>query len=610
MYIRRSRRRNGVHLSIIDAYWDPEIKNSRQITVKSLGTLEDLAKIHPDPEAYAQQVLEELEAEKAAATEYHHTVNLQEKHKKIGDGSDIPVYSDEIKNVGYGVLKRVYLDLRLDKFWAWKSRDWDANYSPDQIFRLLVFGRLLFPGSLAQIYEKRNWLFEPIDDFSPGEVCHCLELIAQNQDAIQEWTFRMSRSIAPGDLSLTYLYRTDFRFGTPRPGAGLPEDSGDAAERETGKEPGQEAVTGMALLTDQNGIPLGFDLIHGGESEKVSILNRLREVCPGARTILVADGGPGALDHLCPADAELLAESGGRCGYLFRETAVGQDEELRNWILDEQGYHTARIDRKKVPADLDEDPGGPDQGKRLKFIHKSRMAKCSVPVNPAAAGGTARQTPVVLDQKQVVYYSGQFARRQKRQRDALVARAADLIAHPEKYNRITAAGADAYVLNLSFDDRGNVLESAAMSLDEEKIREEARLDGYCVIRSSELRMSDWELRTACSGLNETARAFRGADRDFDACPASAQTGSRVDALFTVRYIALLILRLLQFRLQGRYPAERILQSLRSYVCDPISENLFKFPYYDGILESCEKALDLELDRVYLKRNEVRKLLRY
>lgn len=45
----------------------------------------------------------------------------------------------------------------------------------------------------------------------------------------------------------------------------------------------------------------------------------------------------------------------------------------------------------------------------------------------------------------MAYYSEKYARKQKRDREIMVASAKDLIAHPKKYDKVTAAGSGAYV---------------------------------------------------------------------------------------------------------------------------------------------------------------------
>jgi hypothetical protein len=64
-----------------------------------------------------------------------------EKSVSITISSDekMPIDTNSSKNVGYGILKTLYKQLELDKFWNWKTRNHSAAYSVDQIFRLLIF---------------------------------------------------------------------------------------------------------------------------------------------------------------------------------------------------------------------------------------------------------------------------------------------------------------------------------------------------------------------------------------------------------------------------------------------------------------------------------------
>ncbi len=59
----------------------------------------------------------------------------------------------------------------------------------------------------------------------------------------------------------------------------------------------------------------------------------------------------------------------------------------------------------------------------------------------------------------MVYYSEKYAKRQRADREAMIARAKDLIKYPKKYDRVTSKGSAAYVLNIAFDkSTGEVVE--------------------------------------------------------------------------------------------------------------------------------------------------------
>ena len=85
---------------------------------------------------------------------------------------------------------------------------------------------------------------------------------------------------------------------------------------------------------------------------------------------------------------------------------------------------------------------------------------------------------VSIDQKQMAYYSEKYAKKQKADREVMIQRAKDLIKHPKKYDKITAAGSGAYVQNIAFDkSTGEIIEGRELVLDEAKIAEEENMTG-------------------------------------------------------------------------------------------------------------------------------------
>ena len=52
------------------------------------------------------------------------------------------------------------------------------------------------------------------------------------------------------------------------------------------------------------------------------------------------------------------------------------------------------------------------------------------------------------------------------------------------------------------------------------------------------------------------------------------------------------------------------ESLKKYCCVPLDTNNYKFTYFDDILNSCEKAFDIELSNRYRTRQQIQRLLKY
>ena len=112
-------------------------------------------------------------------------------------------------------------------------------------------------------------------------------------------------------------------------------------------------------------------------------------------------------------------------------------------------------------------------------------------------------------QKQLVFYSEKYAKKQEKERELVVKKAMDLIANPGKYTKTTSVGAAGYVKNIKFNkDTGEIADGVNLSLDIEKIKEEEKFDGYYSIVTSEKHLSDQEIHEIYRQLWEIEESFK------------------------------------------------------------------------------------------------------
>src|SRR5690606_41800208 len=93
-------------------------------------------------------------------------------------------------------------------------------------------------------------------------------------------------------------------------------------------------------------------------------------------------------------------------------------------------------------------------------------------------------------------------------------------------------------------------------------------------------------------------------------PIFVRTREHINAHFLVCFVALLILRILEFKLGKKYSIRRIRESLIEYSCTYIEQNIHVFNYRDEILCSLEKIFDLNLKKKYMSTSEIKKILEY
>lgn len=603
MYLHKQKKPNGdVYLSIKEKYHVPK-KGSRERTVESVGYLSVLEAQYDDPIAFFTQRAIQLTAEKKESKSKAITIDSTEELTKD---------EDNLKNVGYGILKEIYRGLELDRFWRWKTRGKKIQYNQELIFRLLVFSRILYPGSKKEAFDRKDIFFEPFDGFSLDDVYHSLDLIAENINALQQWLYKRSGRLLERDMSVSYFDCTNYYFDIGRPDVDLLDESGnpvdkdgnptDAKYRKRGPEKNHrpDPIVGMGLLMDRNGIPLAYDLYPGNESEKVHmrpVLNRVKNEFSDTRTIIVADRGLNTSDNIYFINGDNKGNINERDGYVYGQSVRGADAEFKAWVL-AGGYQ--------------KDSSPTDDGGKVVFVHKSRIHPKEIHVNVTVPGRKKPMKKTVrIDQKQMVYYSEKYAKKQRADRNAMIARAEDLISHPKKYDRISSAGSKAYVKNIAFNkETGEIIDGRMLSLDYEKIAEEEKYDGYYSIVTSELEITDKELREIYRGLSRIEDTFKVSKTEFEARPVYVWTNEHIDAHFATCFAALVIIRILQAKLGNQYPAGQILESLRKYRCTKLDGNYYQFLYYDGILEQCGKTFGIELKIKYHTRQEIQRILRY
>ena len=601
MYLKQITKKGVTRLYFYESYYKNKKTTSR--SVEALGRLDELQKLYPDPVSHFKKIAEERNAE------YKLKKNLS---ISIDMTAQLETGEDNLKNVGYGILKLLYKELALEKFWNWKTKGRKFQYSPEQIFRLLVFSRVLYPDSKKATFDNRDIFFEGFDGFNLDAVYDSLDFFAENQEALQKWVFEHSEKVCTRDISVSYFDCTNYYFDIGRPDLDTLDDGGkpidkngnptDAKYRKRGPEKNHrpDPIVEMGLLMDRNGIPVAYDIFPGNESEKVHmrpIISRVKKEFSDTRIIFVADRGLNTSDNIYFLNGDNKGDDNRRDGYVYGQSIRGADKDFKAWVL--QGGYTA-------------DTVADDDGNEIKFRHKSRIYPKEIQVNVSVPGQKKKKKKKVkIDQKQMVYYSEKYAKKQRMDRQVMIERAKDLIEHPKKYDKVTSAGSAAYVLNIAFDKTtGEIVGGKSLGLNLDKIQEDALYDGYYSIVTSELKMKDLEMRDVYRGLARIEDTFKISKTEFETRPIYVWTNEHIDAHFSTCFLALVLIRLLQAKLGHQYPVARILDSLRSYSCTKIDINTHQFLYYDEILNACENAFGIELKNKYRSQLEVRRMLKY
>ena len=482
------------------------------------------------------------------------------------------------------------------------------EYDLDKIFQLMVFSRILFPASKKKTFENRYNFFESFDDFALEDVYRSLDIFGEHEEELQKWIYDHSVTKYHRDLSVTFFDCTNYYYDISKPDIDDLDDDGNLIlkrYRKYGPEKNhrKDPIVELGLLMDNTGIPLAYDLFPGNESEKIHmlpIINRARNQYGFGRTIVVADRGLNTSDNIFMLNGKNNTEHNPRDGYIYGQSVRGADKEFKEWVLKQDEYKNTKIEEN----DTDD-----ETSTNGIFRHKSRIYPKKIYITREKNDASTVKQSITVDQKQMVYYSEKYKKKQKLERDRAVERAVDLIAHPKKYDKVSAKGASGYVMNLAYTQDGEII-NKNLALDTDKIAEEEKYDGYYSIVTSELKMDDIEIREKYRGLIRIEDTFKITKSEFDTRPIYVRTNEHIDGHFTTCFTALVLIRLLQVKLENKYTVGKLLTSLKKYNCVHLDKNNYQFVYNDEIIISISKSFNINLSAKYKTSNEIRRLLKY
>ncbi len=454
MYLKKSfnQKRNKTQLSFVQGYRiDGKVKHK---VIQNLGYLEDYLDKYDDPIAHFQHIAKEWNAKQ----EVPDTIEIQLSQK-------LPDQCSNRKNLGYAIIKIIYAKLQIREFFQNKQRQLLLEYNLNSIFSLLIYNRFLFPSSKKNAFETKDRFFDTFD-FSLDDVYRALGYFSRYSQELQKHLHHRVSCLVGRTCEKAYYDVTNFYFEIPYED----EDSLDTertVKRKKGpsKEHRKDPIIQMGLLMDMNGIPMAFHTFSGNESEKTNMLPAIQRVKKDYeidRIIVVADRGLNTSDNTSILSGTNASDEKNNDGYVYGQSVRGADAEFKKWVLEPDGYVTT-IEKNKDEEDIP-------------FKHKSRLYAKEITKKDQNG---VRRLKMTIYQKQMVYYSEKYAKKQKCEREKAVMKAKDLIKNPANYTKATSYGCTAYINNISFSkDTGEIVDGKNLSINEEKIAEEAMYDGY------------------------------------------------------------------------------------------------------------------------------------
>jgi transposase len=529
MRLKVSRSKNAASLYVTKTIY--EGKKQRTITVEKLGTEKDLReKLNgADPYEWARQYIEKLNLEEK---KLHREIILKFKQSKL-----IPLNEQRLFNGGYLFLQQLYHCLGLPKICSNISSKHKFTYDLDSVLSRLIYGRILYPSSKLNTFEESGKLLEP-PDFQLQHVYRALDVICAEDGYIQSELYKNSKSISKRNDKILFYDCTNFFFEI--------EQEDGLKQYGPSKEHRPNPIVEMGLFMDGDGIPLAFSIHPGNKSEQQTLIPLEEQIIKDfqhAKFIVCTDAG------LSSTDNRKFNNKKGRA-FITTQSIKKLKKHLKEWCLDPAGWKLEGYERDKngKPTTFNinqlEDPELARKFLKSTF-YKERWIKSDG-----------------LEQKLIVTFSLKYKFYQQRIRERQIGRAEKMLENNlsslKKHNQNDCKR---FIKKTGVTADGEAAEKEVYELDQSVIEDEAKYDGFYAVCTN---LEDKPPAIAKINHNrwEIEECFRIMKTDFKSRPAYVYTDARIKAHFMTCFLALIIFRYLEKKLEYKYTCEEILDTLR------------------------------------------------
>ncbi len=587
MYVqtfKSGKNKQNVYVKLVEAYRNKKGKKRTRI-IKNFGRIEDVTKDDPNAvEKLKAQYSEEREVKKKATTEtwkqsVHEALAVSADSEK-GTSTDCPA---PLLHYGHYILREIWdEDLSLSKKidYLQKSSESRVTFKFNDVIRQMACLKVMDPRSvLFSFGHKDDFLGDPWRDITLDNCYDTLSFLKENKDEIFHWiNTKLDSKFGKERATMVFYDVTNTYFETPLTDAESDYEQIDffdrlqrAAEEMRSKgllseqcfdEDGyvcveqlpesfwQEAdnnrlqylrmrgpskehradlpLVSVALVIDKNGMPMDFEVYSGNASEfktMRSSINKLKEKYNIANAIVVADRGLNSAENLkMLADLDL--------GFIVAQKVTNLSSALTKQMLDLTKYTNFNPER-------------PSQGKYqvipdwTKTDSKGNSVKCML----------------------VLTYDEKRKRRDDKILDALV----DIVKKKAEAGvKLGQSKSGWAALALTDDSKDHPI----LGVNEEVLARKRRFCGFAGIvyedapsvakelakketepKETPRLLSARDVAAQYPNLNRIEDAFRVMKSNLGLRPMYVRNSDHIRGHITVCFLSLLLVRLLQKRLE-------------------------------------------------------------
>lgn len=595
------------------------VRNGKKTTTKNvarIGKHSELLKITDDPLEYAKQVVARYneEARENNKVSLELTLNFNESIKAKEDA----VSKSTLKNIGYLYLQKIYNELCLDVFFKNITEDSKITFDPNLVNMFLTYSRILEPDSKLGTHEKLGNYYES-PEFGYQHIMRTLDIIYKNRNEYIEYLFKKSSKIVPRDTTVCYYDCTNYYCESEhRDQEGVDPTTGEVVPglREYGfaKDHKPNPLVEMGLFMDKNGIPISMCIAPGNVNEQTTVIPLEKQLVHmldenNKRFIYCADAGLGSY-HI-----RRFNSMGGR-SFVITQSIKKLSQPLQEAVFNDCDYkllsngskisveHLKTFDRGNMDDHLKE----LYEDKAYKVLEADKIIDLCLFEDKVFKNGNVKKvkSKAALHQYLIITFSRKSMEYQRYIRNNQVERAKKIIESmdPDEYKKgpndvkrfikKVGSGKDKYIL------------------DEEAIKEEEKYDGYYAL-ATDLNDNVKDILAINEQRYRIEECFRIMKTNFGARPYYHYNRERIIAHFITCYTALLIYRMLEFKLKKQDSSITICNIIETIKNMQVAnlDDICYISTFEGskTLTALEATFDMGLNKKYYTPKELNKKTR-
>ena len=521
-----SKSKNAINYYIIKDY----TKNGKRSTkhVERIGNLEEVKKLagNQDYQEWLKDYVKKYNEEHCKKE----IITIKKNNKKIIDSNINNKF-----NVGYLFLEKIYNQLKLKDICDNIQNKYKFKFDLNEILSYLVFARIIYPSSKLETFKQcQNFIEQP--KFQLHDEYRALSYLADNIDFIQEKIFENSKKVIKRNSEIIYYDCTNYFF----------EIELDDEFRKYGinKQHQPKPQVGMGLFMDGDGIPLSFNIYPGNQNEQKTLIPEETKIVnnfkmDNTKMILCTDAG------LASDEIKKYNIKDNR-GFVITQSLKKLKDSEKEKVFDDNDW--------RLPGDLKNVYNLNDirNSEELKEKHYDKLFYKIIPSETKS-----------VKQDLIVTFSFKYFDYNRNIRNSQIERAKKSI----DTNQTTRKGKNQndyrrFIVDTKSTDTGEVAENSNLSLDEDLIKQEAQYDGYYALTTNLVGDIEQILKIT-KGRWEIEESFRIMKTDFLARPVNLSREDRIKSHFLTCFMALLIYRILEKKLDYKYTTSEILKAIRN-----------------------------------------------